>query len=161
MAAKVTDVDKGYTARLRAIRSMDGKVTSKVGVFGEKASEAHDDKSGLSTGELAAIHEFGAGNVPERSFVRGWADEKVGEIQRQLKRAAAAVMVGNGDIYQNMHRFGQWADLEMVKRITGHIPPPLAPATVRRKGHAVPLIDTGKLLASIDSAVERNGAVVK
>jgi hypothetical protein len=32
---------------------------------------------------------------------------------------------------------------------------------VRRKGHAVPLIDTGKLLASIDSAVERNGAVVK
>ncbi len=159
MSAKVTDVDKGYTAMMRAMGSMSGAVTSKVGVFGAKASNTHDAESGLSNGELAAIHEFGAG-VPERSFVRAWVDLNKPAIQSQLKETATAVASGNFDIYAGMHRFGQWADLEVVKRITAHIPPPNAPATIRRKGSNIPLIDTGKLLGSIDSAVERNGKAV-
>ncbi len=160
-AVKISDVDKGYTARLRAIRSLDGKVTSRVGIFGQKAAEEHDQDSGLSTGELAAIHEFGAGNVPARSFVRGWIDESGAAIQAQLKETATNVVRGRFDVYAGMHRFGQWADLRMSTRITGHIPPPLAPATVRRKGHNVPLIDTLKMFRAIDSAVERNRRVLK
>ena len=158
-ASSVKVVDKGATALLRAMRSMDGSVTSRVGVFGEKAKAQHNDDA-ISNGALAAVHEFGVG-VPERSFVRGWVDQSKPEIVSQLKATATAVASGKGTIYQGMHRFGQWGDLAMVKRITAHIPPPLSPVTVARKGHAVPLVETGELLRSIDSAVERNEQVVK
>ncbi len=159
MASSVTDVDKGYTARLRAIASLNGSVTAKVGVIGEQAAKTHDPKSGMSNGELAATHEFGLG-VPQRSFVRGWVDEQKPRILEELKTEAHAVLRGQRDIYRAMDRFGQWGSLKIVSRIAGFIPPPLSPVTIARKGHALPLVDTGELIRSIDSAVERRGVVL-
>jgi hypothetical protein len=160
VASSFSDVDKGYTARLRAIASMNGRVTSKVGVFGDDASELHDAESGLTNGELAAIHEFGAG-VPERSFVRAWVDVDQSKITDQLKTEATDVAAGRRTIYKSMERFGDWAGLRIVARIAQHIAPALAAETVRRKGSDTPLVETGTLIRAIDSAVERNGKVLQ
>ncbi len=157
--AKVSVVDKGYTARLRAIASMDGRVTSRVGVYGEEAAKQHE-RSDLTNGELAAIHEFGVG-VPERSFVRAWIDESEKQIVAQLKAEATDVLTGKRDVYTASSRVGRWAEDEIRARIARGISPPNAPTTVARKGSSTPLVDSGELVGAISSAAERDRKVLK
>ncbi len=153
---RIEDKDKGYTARLRAIKSLDGKVKARVGVMGEKATALHDEKSGLTTVELAAIHEFGLG-VSERSFIRDWCSEDEKINLAALKVAAAEVVAGRANVAQALEAFGRVAKERMLARIEAYIPPALSPVTVTRKGHDLPLVDTGKLVAAIDNDVKRGG----
>ena len=44
---------------------------------------------------------------------------------------------------------------ETISKITA---PPLKPATIKRKGSAKPLIDTGLMLASVQNAVNKEGS---
>ncbi len=146
--------DNGYTDRLRAIKSLDGRVKAKAGVQGPKAAALHDSESGLTTAELGQIHEFGLG-VPERSFVRAWFDENQRAINQELQRDAREVVAGKWTVYEAMEEFGKWAAQEISVRIEAGLPGELSDSTVRRKGHATPLVDTGKLLAAITNSVAR------
>lgn len=155
MAGKIIIKDNGYAERLRAIKSLDGRVKSKAGVLGAAANEQHDSKSGLTVGALAAIHEFGLG-VPERSFIRAWFDENKKPINDKLQEVAKEVVAGKIDVYQAMDEFGEWADQQIQVRVEAGIAPPLAEETIRRKGgETTPLIDTQKLLKAITHAVAR------
>jgi hypothetical protein len=146
--------DNGYLDRIRAIKSLDGHVKAKVGIQGAEASAVHD-KSGATVAEVASIHEFGAKNVPERSFIRSEFDEQKRAINEQLKEEAIEVVAGKQSIYEAMAGFGEWQEEQVKQRIRNRIDPPLSPVTVARKGHDVPLIDTGKLIESITATVVR------
>lgn len=109
---------------------------------------------GTSVPVVAAINEFGApgAGIPPRPFFRGavaehadgWGDD----IGPALKAAdydttkALAVMgeVIKGDIQQSIRQFSD---------------PPNALATIKAKGAAQPLVDSGHMLASV--AYEVNG----
>ena len=154
MAFKLLDKDHGYLAKLRAIRSLDGRVKAKAGLIGSAASEQHDDKSGLTTAQIGAIHEFGVG-VPERSFIRTWFDENKPLINEKLQELARDVIALNGTIYDKMELFGEWAEGQIRARIEAGISPPNSPATIARKGSDIPLIDTRKLIRAIAHEVAR------
>ncbi|MCX8207429.1 MAG: hypothetical protein N3G75_06315 [Methanothrix sp.] len=53
------------------------------------------------------------------------------------------------DLAQSMEKIGVLLENAIIERIRAHIPPPLKPETVRRKGSSTPLIDTGQLIGSI------------
>ncbi len=126
-----------------------------VGVLGGATADVDDGKiqKTIPVAPYAAVHEFGAKNVPQRSFLRSTMMAQEGAWRKAiyfaLRRrgvdhpAEALRDAGNlvrGDVVATIRR-GDFA--------------PLSPKTVKakeRKGRpepAAPLIDTGSLIRSI------------
>jgi hypothetical protein len=145
MASRVRDTDRGMRALLARVRG--ARLTLTVGVHGEEGGASHGH--GLTVGDIATIHEYGLG-VPERSFIRAWADGAQAENERALQQAAIRVVKGQVPSAKvALDQVGLAFVGAVQARMAGGIPPPLAPATVARKGSSTPLIDTGQLRASI------------
>lgn len=137
-------------------KALDDKFKTRVGILGGKASEAHKGTE-LTNADIGAIHEFGSlsNNIPPRSFLRLPLEAKLGEwINKNRIRYMELMEQGSvRKFYVDMgfaaegiideafvtSGFGQWA--------------PDKPATAKRKGSSMPLIDTGQLRASITSKV--------
>ncbi len=141
-------------ARLKKLQSAKGFYV-KVGVFGAEASKSRGDKNNLY---LAQVHEFGAdlpngGRIPERSFLRGTARAERKNIARDQGKILDAFLKGQVKIEVALAILGETIVNRVRKRIKDGINPKLKPATVRRKGSSVPLIDTGQLINSIAYAV--------
>lgn len=146
--------DATWRSILKQVKASKG-LKVHVGVMSQ---EPHDDKSDLSLVELMAIHEFGspAANIPERAPIRttfARKGEKIGEVCAKAARA----MLGGMAPERALEIVGLFASTEVKRTITDeeHLPPPLAPATIARKGSDRPLVDTGRLVASITYEVTR------
>ncbi len=117
-----------------------------VGVFGDEE---------LAT--IAATHEYGSEHwhatgegVPERSYIRSTLAEKKSQLDRVMKRVATGVMNGKFDVRTGLGIVGEWAVNAIKAKIRSNVPPPLKPATIAAKGSSKALIDTGRLLNSIE-----------
>lgn len=136
-------------------KALRARPVVRIGVLGA-GGEARDD---LTQAELAAIHEFGAprANVPERSFLRSTADAKRLEWLALLERTLRLVTAGRLEVEAALGIVGQKAVADVVARIRrgAGIPPPLQPATIRRKGSDRPLVDTGRLVQSISYEIRK------
>ena len=129
----------------------------KVGVLASKGG-GEPNEAGVTMVELAAIHEFGApaAGIPERSFIRRTMKNKkraIGEVTAMLARK---LLDQRGfTVRSALEVLGVFAATEVKKTITEgeHVPPPLAPATVAAKGSSRPLVDTGRLVGSINHEV--------
>jgi hypothetical protein len=60
----------------------------------------------------------------------------------------------NFDTKKTLEAMGQSIQGQLRQSIRDTNTPPLKPATIRRKGHAKPLIDSGKMLDSVNFVVE-------
>lgn len=126
----------------------------RVGVLATQGGlEQHDDESGLTLIEIAAIHEFGApaAGIPERSFIRATALARARDIATVQRFVATKVVLQQMTPERALEILGAWLQTEIKKAITSGagIPPPLAEATVAAKGSSRPLVDTGRLINSI------------
>lgn len=149
---KVGGNDKAWRKILGDVQKL-AKLRVHVGVLASKGGDAqHDDESGLSLIELTAIHEFGspAAHIPERAPIRTTFAEKQEEIGTVCTKAARA-MLGGMTPERALTIVGLFTSTEVKKRITHgpHLPPPLKPATIARKGSDRPLVDTGRLVNAI------------
>jgi phage gpG-like protein len=147
---KVIDRDRGYKAFMKRLKEAQGgaKRIVKVGVFG-KAGNAKHTTAKMSNVELAAIHEFGRGRVPERSFIRSTVDENRPAYESMLRRVAHGVVDGKVTVERGLAIVGEKVRSDIQNKITSNIPPSLNPETIRAKGSSIALVDTGQLLNSI------------
>jgi hypothetical protein len=127
-----------------------------VGVFGDKARAQHP--SGALVADVAAWMEFGTDSVPARPFIRTGmelakrdAADRVATVlrdglaRRTLKPSDAMELLRVQVLrafLENFDRANLWAV-------------PLAESTVKRKGHAQPLVETQTLRNAIDAEVRR------
>jgi hypothetical protein len=152
------DKDKGYRKALTAI--FGKKPLLKVGIFGEKGDEPHED-SDLTVLAVATFHEFGLG-VPQRSFIRAWCDSHESEVLARLREDSERAIVGELTWEQVLNRLGLFIVGGIQEFISAGIDPPLAESTLRRKtvngriGN-VPLINKGQLRSSITYALSKLG----
>ena len=146
----IKDVDRGWRQLRRDLKSAH----VKVGYFaGPKDARPGDP---ITNVELAVVHEFGSPGqgIPERSFMRSTIDaqtnEYIGVLNKLLKMALSARAVGTS-VTRALGILGEKVSADIKKRVmTGeHIPPPLKPRTIARKGSDRPLIDTGRLITAI------------
>lgn len=144
MSVRVATRDRGLLAFRRALATAGA---SAVAVGIHEDAGMHKD-SGLSMAELAAIHEFGLGNVPERSFLRSWASERGEELVIERAKMIESDLL-KGQATQTLNKLGLLAVGEIQQRMALGTPPPNTDATIARKGSSVPLIDTGALRQSI------------
>lgn len=134
-----------------------GNFEISVGVHSDDANHTHGSGEGVTVGDIATWHEFGTQTVPQRSFIRAWFDERQPEIQQVLKQEIGAVMQGKRPLPIACERAALRLEGSVKERIRQHIPPPLAPATIKRKGSSTPLIDQGVLRNSIRARVNGGG----
>lgn len=111
---------------------------------------------GITLLEVATINEFGLGNVPERSFIRDWADQNEARNADNLRKVAAVIIRGGYTIEVGLGRLGALYQGEIQNRISAGIPPPNAPSTIQKKGSSTPLINTGQLRSSILWKLEKS-----
>lgn len=158
--AKVGINDKVWQRIRRNASALNGKVV-KVGVVGDGANAAADDEGSITVGRLAGVHEFGAAIqtrngvilIPERSFIRATIGEKRATLSALIGRLAGKVLDGKLSLDTALGLLGAKAAGEMQRRISAGIEPPNAPSTAAAKGSETPLIDTGRLRASVSFAV--------
>jgi hypothetical protein len=132
--------DRGLSAVLKRIAKTNREGV-RVGIVGAAADEPHFD-SDLTVGEVAEIHEFGVGQE-ERSWCRAWVREvNFREAYQQAK----------GDYKKIAAALAE----DCQRRIKeGRVTPGLAPSTIQKKGHDVPLLETAQLVDAISGSVVR------
>lgn len=151
--ARVTDRDRGYRARVAALRE---KFHARVGILADAPKKEHDGEAGaLTLVEVAVLHEFGApaAHIPQRSFIRATVDEKAAELRALQLKLAERVFKGALAMRVAAEQLGLKLKGFIQLRMARNIPPPLAAETIARKGSSVALIDTGQMHSAVTSAV--------
>ena len=130
-------------------------------MFGARGGDASEGL--LSIVEIAAIHEFGGGNVPSRSYLRAFVDENENALRVLMMRLLKAVIAHKYTKDQALELFAATCVGQIKARIAAGIAPELKPATKARKeklsGSAkdTPLILTGQLRNSITYRISEPG----
>jgi hypothetical protein len=157
---KVIDRDKGWKKLREQFAAIAAsKPVVAVGVTGKRGDAAHVNAHGLTVVDIAVVHEFGAGNVPERSFIRSTFDAGKSEYTRLLKGVGAKLAANPAYLPTALKRMGLKVEGDIKSRIAAGISPALHPLTLARKTRksgavaTTPLIDSGQLRASITSVV--------
>ncbi len=146
--ATLTGGDK-LTARLAELaKSVTKSATLSVGFL-----EGATYPDGTSVPLVAAVQEFGAParNIPPRPFFRNMIAQKA----ESWPDAVAALLETNDyDATQTLMQTGEGIKGQLQQSIKDTNSPPLAPATIKKKGFSKPLIETATMINSIDYKVE-------
>ena len=160
--SRVEDKDLGLNRIIRTLnKDLDGVVV-KVGVQAkDKAVRRGKGGSIRNTDQplavIAAIHEFGLGYMPQRSFLRSAYDENLPVIDKMIQRVANGAVFGLGT-NAALNQLGNVVQGMVQRKIVDGPFVPNSPATIKRKKSSKPLIDTGHLRQSIRYVIERKGA---
>lgn len=159
--SRVEDKDLGLNRIIRTLnKDLDGVVV-KVGVQAkDKAVRRGKGGSIRNTDQplavIAAIHEFGLSDMPQRSFLRSAYDENLPVIDKMIQRVANGAVFGLGT-NAALNQLGNVVQGMVQRKIVDGPFVPNSPATIKRKKSSKPLIDTGHLRQSIRYVIERKG----
>ena len=157
----VRDVDKGYRELLARMNDLTKRPRGVfVGVRSKDGAEVEPGQS-YNLAQIAAVNEFGTesqgepGDIPARPFLRSTLDENVERYGRKLIDSSIEHLTGARPLERGLAELGVVAVSDVRRKITAIRQPPNAPATIAKKGSSNPLIDTGRLRASIDYEIRR------
>ncbi|WP_237482612.1 hypothetical protein [Lichenibacterium dinghuense] len=105
---------------------------------------------GTSVPTVAALNEFGTSKAPPRPFFRTMIAAKQGEWG---PASGHLLKANNYDAAKTLDQAGAAVAGQLRQSILTFDGAPLAPATVKAKGFATPLIDTGHMSNSVDHRV--------
>lgn len=153
--AEVIDKDLGWKRIVRKTRFLNGKEI-RAGVLSSAGSEAN----GIPIAQVGAWNEYGTNasakrpwNVPARPFLSKTTDEKRG-WQKNVANAVDRIIEG-AEVMGELNTVGETMKTD-IKNIFGQVSKfkRLKPSTVARKGHNLPLLDSGALYDAIDYEVK-------
>ena len=139
----------GTAKVLAALKGLDG-LEGKTGWF-----ESAHYPDGTAVAYVATIHEFGTPRIPARPFMRPAVADHGGEWMEALADGARASLKGGPSPEAVLEIVTLQAAGNVAEKIAAVTSPPLKPVTVKRKGFAKPLIDTGQMAQSVTGKVER------
>lgn len=117
------------------------------------------EETAISLVEVAAAHEFGKGNLIERSWLRSWFDRNRSRLIHEMNDAMRAEYHGDSEAIPKAGE--RWANelREWIEMEDGHLNR-LSPTTVAKKERAgldrpaTPLYATGDLVAAIKAMMD-------
>lgn len=140
---------------LKSMQEMKSKHVA-VGVLGQDAGETYED--GATLGQIAAIHEYGRGQNPERSFLRMPQELKRKDIASFIELRFNKVLAGES-VDRALGLIGLYAvNISKEAFSTGGFGnwPALSSYTIAQKKSSKVLVDTGRLMNSVHSEVRKN-----
>lgn len=135
-----------YLHRLK----VGGGLDLEVGIRQREGSVQYPGED-VTLATVGAFHEVGLG-VPQRSFLRSTLLQNLTEYQRGFVKA-----LRHREPRTKLQLLGFKIVADIQSRIRSNIPPELSRLTVSKKGSSTALIDTGRLIQSITSAVVGRG----
>ena len=153
--AEVIDKDLGWKRIVKKTRFLNGKEI-RAGVL----SSAGTESNGVPIAQVGAFNEYGTRasdkrpwNVPARPFLSKTTDEKRG-WQKNVANAVDRIIEG-AEVMGELNAVGETMKTD-IKNIFGQVSKfkRLKPSTVARKGHNLPLLDSGALYDAIDYEVK-------
>lgn len=156
-------LDKGFVKAKKIIEEMKDVAYIKVGILAEDG-DSRQPGDELNLAGIAAVNEFGTtkagkGNttvIPARPFIRSTMDEKKGFFSKVTADALIRISSLRSDPLDELNKIGLVIAESIKTKITQIRTPANAPSTIKGKGSSKPLIDTGRMRASI-----RHQVVVK
>jgi hypothetical protein len=142
---KITDVDKGWKKHGRAVKQGRRGPHVIVGILQGEAGKSYKD--GATSIEVATIHEFGLGNMPERSFIRATFDKNERIYQNILNKFQRPVLLGTTSAKAALTILG----LKVQSDTLAHMRKGIDPDKV--DGKKARLKDTGQLYGDIQFEV--------
>jgi hypothetical protein len=132
---------------LELAKLADNPASLRVGFF-----ENAKYPDGTPVAMIAAIQDFGAPSVgiPPRPFFRNMIAAKSGEWPAAI---AESLRQEDYDAARALALAGDAIAGQLRQSIIDTNTPPLAPATIRRKGFDKPLVETGHMLNSVSFEV--------
>ena len=140
---KVTDKNFNLEKIKKTLLALKKKEL-QVGIF----PDAIDDKGGRIV-DYAIANEYGTSKIPERPFMRSTADEKQENWSALMDKIVEGVTKGDLEVERKIGLLGEQMVNDIKEKISSNVPPPLNPATIKRKGSSRTLIDTGNMRNSI------------
>ncbi len=153
MASGVKVKDRGLDALTRKLAKIGKGYSLTVGVHAAEGGAPHAAPEGgkaapMTLIDVATANEYGI-NVPERSFIRDWADQHEARNRDSLRKVGITILRGTYDVETGFSRLGIVFQGEIQARIVAGIAPENAESTIKKKGSSTPLVNTGQLKASI------------
>lgn len=146
----------GLIGRRKRTTEEASRTSVTVGIHEEEGGETVD--GGQTIAEIGLYHELGTSRVPRRSWLADTIDEEQSRIDEALRRVGREIAAARMRPDVAYLQLGEFIVAKIQGRIRRRIPPPLAPSTIAAKGSDVPLIDEGRLIASIRSRVRESSA---
>ena len=106
----------------------------------------------------AAVHEFGSsdGHIPARRWLTKGIEDNGMAVQAAMAATATAILDQHVTKAKAVDNLGaDVADIVRAHVNSANFPPPLKTETVRRKGHAKAMVDSGKMMESITHRVNK------
>lgn len=150
MAKNIKDTDLGLK---KFIEQLQVAKTTEV-VIGIHEVDKNDE--GLTVAEYAAYNEFGTEDIPERSFMRSTFDEKVRQIESDMKAEYGKVADGKSTVYRALSIVGLKHETDIKEKIRSGVNPPNAEYTIAKKGSDKTLIDTGAMINHVRYIIRRS-----
>lgn len=147
---KLTVKDHGFKKLMELGKQLDSKPFTKVGVLGRNDKRSDEEIGNVG---LAVVHEFGIG-VPRRAFLRGTYERKAKDWTKFMEKLVAGLVRGQYDLPKALALLGLRSANDAKATIQRSLGIEAnSEATIKAKGSSRPLIDTGRLVASIDFSV--------
>ena len=108
-----------------------------------------EDNSAADIADIAMWNELGTSNIPPRPFIRQSVDNNASRITAMCKTQLQGIAKGTGTAQSAYESIGVMQKGLIQNEILNGGFTPNAPATIKRKGSAQPLIDTGKMRQSV------------
>lgn len=171
MSTTIHDDKLQWDRLLRDLKEL-GSLEVTVGVHDDTGLHtAEDGEPAESVAQIAAKHEFGAGKIPERSFLRRTFDKKESAIRGEVEDAIGDVIMERQTPVNAMEAVGIEVRGMVQKVMLAGIDPPLSATTLAARdakashgggllsfaGRHTPLIDSGQLFTSVQTKVGRRG----
>ena len=140
----LTAEGKKYFAELEKLANLEVQVGFQDGA---------SDERGTSYAEIAAYNELGTSTIPSRPFMRQSFENHQDELQDACDQVNDTLANG-GSAESALNTLGVLAKGLIQEEIASGDFAPNAPSTIRQKGSAQPLIDTGRMRQSVNYVVK-------
>lgn len=118
----------------------------------------HEDSGGYENGmtvaSVAALNEFGASHMPARPFMKQSFESHEDELMDICEKGTALIANG-GTAERALKQIGVFAKGLIQDVIASGDFAPNAPSTIKKKGSAQPLIDSGHMRQSVNYKIKK------
>lgn len=101
---------------------------------------------------IAVYHEFGTSKMPARATLGPGFTKNKQLLKVFVASQYRLIVMRKIDVKTALGKIGEYATSLVKKEIVDLDYPPLAPATIKKKGSSKPLIDTAQMLNSVNHA---------
>lgn len=144
MADDVKDIDLGWK-KIKKELHLINKSFTKIGI----QSTAGTEEDGATIAMVGLYNEFGTKDIPARPFMRSSFEENKKQIEKIKASQYAKILAGKQTVKKALGLIGEFMVGKVKLKITSLRTPKNADSTIRIKKSSNPLIDTGRMRASI------------